>query len=299
MAWIQIYINTSKNKVDEISELLLEIGCLSITYTNAGNTPIFELDPGDVKYWQDTEVVGLFDATVDTAAITAFLRKQSVFSSGLYYRFEQVEDKDWEREWMDSFHPMQFGERLWVCPSWCTIPDNYACRRVLLDPGLAFGTGTHETTALCLEWLDSMNLQGKTIVDFGCGSGILAIAAVKLGAERAIGIDIDPKAILASRENAERNGVADLVEWYLPNDAPGLKADVVVANILASPLKALKREICSYANAGGSIALSGILVEQAKSVEDEYAELLALENSQQKGEWVRISGRLLPVKKAI
>lgn len=292
MAWIQIYINTTKNRVDEISELLLAIGCLSITYTNAGDTPIFELDPGDVAYWQDTTIVGLFDATVDTAAITAFLQKQSVFSSGLHHRFEQVEDKDWEREWMDSFHPMQFGERLWVYPSWRAVPHSDACC-VLLDPGLAFGTGTHETTALCLEWLDRINLRGKTIVDFGCGSGILAIAALKLGASRAIGIDIDPKAIVASRENAERNGVADLVEWYLPNDAPEFKADVVVANILASPLKALKREVCSYANAGGLIALSGILVEQAKSVEDEYAELLALETSEQKGEWVRISGRLL------
>ena len=298
MAWIQIYIDTSKNKVDEVSDLLLAIGCLSITYCNAGDTPIFELGPGDVEYWQDTSIVGLFNATVDTAAITDFLQKQPIFSSGLYHRFEQIEDKDWEREWMGNFHPIQFGKRLWVCPSWRAAPDSDACC-VLLDPGLAFGTGTHETTALCLEWLDRMNLQGKTIVDFGCGSGILAIAALKLGAAHAIGIDIDPRAILASRENAERNGVADLVEWYLRNDAPEFKADVVVANILAGPLKALKWEVCSYTNTGGLIVLSGILAEQAKSVEDEYAKLLALETSQQKGEWVRISGRLLPTRKTV
>ncbi|MCL3782939.1 50S ribosomal protein L11 methyltransferase, partial [Prolixibacteraceae bacterium JC049] len=147
--------------------------------------------------------------------------------------------KDWEREWMDNFHPMCFGQRLWICPSWRDVPDENAVN-VMLDPGLAFGTGTHPTTAMCLQWLDGLDLAGKTIIDFGCGSGILAIAALKLGAAKAIGIDIDPQAIQASRDNAERNGVSERLELYLPKDQPeAMTADVVVANILAGPLREL------------------------------------------------------------
>jgi ribosomal protein L11 methyltransferase len=289
MPWIQIFINTIKNNVDEISDLLFDVGCLSVTYTNAGDAPVFELKPGDINYWQDTTVVGLFDAAVDTDLITTFLQGQPIFAAGLNHRFEQVEDKDWEREWMDNFHPMQFGQRLWICPSWRDVPNPNACN-VMLDPGLAFGTGTHETTALCLEWLESIDLTGKTVVDFGCGSGILAIAALKLGASHAIGIDIDPKAITASKENAERNDVAGLAEWHLLDNAPTCNADIVVANILAGPLIALKQLVCSYANINGAVVLSGILEEQVESVEAEYAELLTLDTSSQKGQWMRVSG---------
>src|SRR5574344_2870525 len=143
----------------------------------------------------------------------------------------QLLDKDWVREWMDQFHPLKCGTKLWICPSWCPVPDSEAVN-VMLDPGLAFGTGTHPTTSLCLQWLDSLDLTGKTVIDFGCGSGILAIAALKLGAAKAIGIDIDPQAIQASRDNAERNGVSDRLELYLPKDQPEeMKADGVVANI--------------------------------------------------------------------
>ena len=291
MAWIQICIDTTADKADEIGDLLFEKGCLSVTYTNAATSdnPLFELTPGDVEYWRDTTVIGLFDAAVETNQLTATLRDQPAFSMGLHCRFEQVEDKDWEREWMANFHPMQFGERLWICPSWCDIPDPDACN-VILDPGLAFGTGTHETTALCLEWLEAMDLAGKTVLDFGCGSGILAIAALKLGASRAIGIDIDPKAIIASRENSERNGISNACEWYLPQDAPECKADVVVANVLAEPLKALKQNICAYAYEHGAVALSGILDTQVEAIENDYAELLKLDVSVRRGQWARVSG---------
>lgn len=179
----------------------------------------------------DTDVIGLFDAETDMKAVVAQLEQHPLLGAGFAHKIEQLEDKDWEREWMDNFHPMRFGERLWICPSWRDVPDENAVN-VMLDPGLAFGTGTHPTTSLCLQWLDGLDLNGKTVIDFGCGSGILAIAALKLGAAKAIGIDIDPQAIQASRDNAQRNGVSERTELYLPQDQPeSMKADVVVANI--------------------------------------------------------------------
>lgn len=191
---------------------------------------------------------------------------------------------------MENFHPMRFGERLWICPSWRDVPDPSAVN-VMLDPGLAFGTGTHPTTALCLEWLDSLDLAGKTVIDFGCGSGILAIAALKLGAARAIGIDIDPQAIQASRDNARRNGVEDRLALFLPQDKPnGLHADVVVANILAGPLRELAPLISILPAKGGVIGLSGILASQAESVCEAYQEIFSLEPIAEKAEWCRITG---------
>ncbi len=197
--------------------------------------------------------MALFDAETDMQEIVAALREQGQIQQQTAYKVEQIEDKDWEREWMDNFHPLKFGKRLWICPSWREIPDPTAVN-VMLDPGLAFGTGTHPTTALCLEWLDSLDLQDKTVIDFGCGSGILAIAALKLGAKNAIGIDIDPQAIQASRENAKRNGVEDRLQLYLSADTPNdLKADVVVANILAGPLKELAPIISSLVIPQGNL----------------------------------------------
>ncbi len=190
---------------------------------------------------------------------------------------------------MDNFHPIQFGERLWICPSWRDIPDPDAVN-VLLDPGLAFGTGTHATTALCLKWLESQDLTGKTVVDFGCGSGILGIAAIKLGAERMIGIDIDPQALEASLDNANRNGVADKLEVYLPENQPEFSADIVVANILAQPLRELYSVILGLLKPGGKIAMSGILTEQAQSVADVYAPFIELDDIAIEGDWTRVSG---------
>jgi ribosomal protein L11 methyltransferase len=186
---------------------------------------------------------------------------------------------------------MRFGERLWICPSWRDVPDETAVN-VMLDPGLAFGTGTHPTTSLCLQWLDGLDLNGKTVIDFGCGSGILAIAALKLGAAKAIGIDIDPQAIQASRDNAERNGVSDRLELYLPDDQPAeMKADVVVANILAGPLRELAPLISVLPVAGGLLGLSGILASQAESVCEAYTNLFNLDPVVEKEEWCRITGQ--------
>ncbi|SUH34594.1 50S ribosomal protein L11 methyltransferase [Salmonella enterica subsp. enterica] len=186
----------------------------------------------------DTDVIGLFDAETDMKDVVAILEQHPLLGAGFAHKIEQLEDKDWEREWMDNFHPMRFGERLWICPSWRDIPDENAVN-VMLDPGLAFGTGTHPTTSLCLQWLDGLDLNGKTVIDFGCVQAFCDCRA-ETGSAKAIGIDIDPQAIQASRDNAERNGVSDRLELYLPKDQPeAMKADVVVANILAGPLREL------------------------------------------------------------
>ena len=235
-------------------------------------------------------VIGLICAVL-VLAVVAILENHPLLGAGFAHKIEQLEDKDWEREWMDNFHPMRFGERLWICPSWRDVPDENAVN-VMLDPGLAFGTGTHPTTSLCLQWLDSLDLTGKTVIDFGCGSGILAIAALKLGAAKAIGIDIDPQAIQASRDNAERNGVSDRLELYLPKDQPEeMKADVVVANILAGPLRELAPLISVLPVSGGLLGLSGILASQAESVCDAYADSFTLDPVVEKEEWCRITGR--------
>ena len=189
---------------------------------------------------------------------------------------------------MDNFHPMKFGQRLWICPSWREVPEPNAVN-VMLDPGLAFGTGTHPTTALCLEWLESLDLSGKTVIDFGCGSGILAIAAIKLGAHKVVGIDIDPQALLASKDNAERNGVADKLEVYLPQEQPqNLVADVVVANILAGPLRELSTVIASLVKPNGDLAMSGVLDTQAQDVATYYNGVFNIEPIKELNEWCEL-----------
>ncbi|QHM73612.1 50S ribosomal protein L11 methyltransferase [Mixta intestinalis] len=290
MPWIQIKINTTGADAEALGDLLMEQGAVSVTFQDTHDTPVFEPLPGETRLWGDTDAIGLFDAETDMAEIVSLLEQDPLLGQGFRHKIEQIEDKDWEREWMENFHPMRFGQRLWICPSWRDVPDPDAVN-VMLDPGLAFGTGTHPTTALCLSWLDGLNLQGKTVIDFGCGSGILAIAALKLGAAQAIGIDIDPQAIQASRDNAERNGVSDRLALYLPHQQPAeLSADVVVANILAGPLRELAPQISALPKSGGHLGLSGILASQAESVCEAYAERFALDPVAEKEEWCRITG---------
>ncbi|MFP1936234.1 50S ribosomal protein L11 methyltransferase [Lonsdalea quercina] len=290
MPWIQLKINTSGAHAEPLGDALVESGAVSVTFQDTHDTPVFEPLPGETRLWGDTDVISLYDAETDMKAVVAILEQEPLLGAGFKHKIEQLEDKDWEREWMDNFHPMQFGKRLWICPSWRDIPDPEAVN-VMLDPGLAFGTGTHPTTALCLQWLDGLDLQGKTVIDFGCGSGILAIAALKLGAARAIGIDIDPQAIQASRDNAQRNGVSERLELYLPQDQPeALSADVVVANILAGPLRELAPLIGALPNAGGHLGLSGVLATQAANVSEAYQDKFTLDPVAEKEEWCRITG---------
>lgn len=291
MPWIQLRVSTNEEKAEQVSDMLMGWGAQAVSFVDAQDTPIYEPMPGEVIYWTNTVVVGLFDAEHPMDKVVKQLQQVSFFKDGVDYKLEQLEDKDWEREWMDNFHPIKFGSRLWVCPSWRDIPDPTAVN-VMLDPGLAFGTGTHPTTALCMQWLDATIEPQQTVVDFGCGSGILGIAALKLGAKRVIGVDIDPQAIEASTANAKRNHVEGQIELYLPKDQPSdFQADVVVANILAGPLAELKAVISSYVKPGGKLALSGILESQAQSVIDAYSDEFSFAPIAVQEEWVRLSAQ--------
>ncbi|MCT8342659.1 MULTISPECIES: 50S ribosomal protein L11 methyltransferase [Photorhabdus] len=290
MPWIQLRLNTTGQLAESLGDTLIENGAVSVTFQDSHDNPVFEPLPGETRLWGDTDVIGLYDAETDMKAVISQLEQVPELGKGFIHKIEQLEDKDWEREWMDNFHPMRFGNRLWICPSWRDVPDPDAVN-VMLDPGLAFGTGTHPTTSLCLQWLDSLNLEGKTVIDFGCGSGILAIAALKLGATHAIGIDIDPQAIQASRDNAERNGVLERLTLYLAKDAPtDLESDVVIANILAGPLRELAPVIGALPKPGGLLGLSGILTNQAESVIQAYTDKFVIDPVAEQEEWCRISG---------
>jgi ribosomal protein L11 methyltransferase len=290
MPWIQLTVAAPEKHAPLVGDMLQGNGALAVTYRDAQDNPIFEPPLGEVLYWQETLVTGLFPAETDLKPVLANLQKSRFFDDGFNYKTDQLEDKDWEREWMDNFHPIQFGERLWVCPSWREIPEPDAVN-LMLDPGMAFGTGTHPTTALCLRWLDGQDLRGKTVVDFGCGSGILAIAALLLGAERAIGIDIDQQALIASRDNAERNGVAERLEVYLPSQQPSLQADVVLANVLAGPLQDLADVIQAFVGPQGELVMSGILERQIDAVQAAYSANFDFSPAQVQAEWVMLHAK--------
>jgi ribosomal protein L11 methyltransferase len=289
MPWIQLKINSQAEYAEQIGEMLSANGAQAVTFVDAKDTPMYEPKPGEVMLWPDTQIVGLYDAQYDMSRVISQLSKSKLLSKNFNHKLDQLEDKDWEREWMINFHPMQFGERLWICPSWRDVPDPNAVN-VMLDPGLAFGTGTHQTTSLCLRWLDNLKLSEATVVDFGCGSGILGIAALKLGAQRVVGIDIDPQALLASQDNANRNDVGEKIELYLPEHQPELQADVVLANILAAPLRELRTVITAYCKTGGKLVLSGILDNQAQEINDLYSQDFHMEPIEIDGEWARVSG---------
>ena len=289
MPWLQVRLAITPDQAETYEDALLGVGAVSVTFMDAEDQPIFEPDLGTTPLWSNTHLLALFEADTDPVNLVAHLQ---LLTGGELptHEIEHIADQDWERSWMDNFQPMRFGRRLWIVPSWHTAPEPEAVN-LLLDPGLAFGTGTHPTTALCLEWLDGQDLANCSVIDFGCGSGILAIAALLLGAPKAIGTDIDPQALEASRDNAGRNGI-DPARFpvYLPADMPQQPAEVVVANILAGPLVSLAPQITSLVQAGGCLALSGILAEQAEEVRNAYAAAFDLDPTAIKDGWVRISG---------
>ncbi|WP_312905039.1 50S ribosomal protein L11 methyltransferase [Stutzerimonas nitrititolerans] len=289
MPWLQLRLAIAPEQASTLEDALLGVGAVSVTFMDAEDQPIFEPDLGTTPLWSKTHLLALFEADVDESNLLAHLQ---LLAGGELpdYQLERIEDQDWERSWMDNFQPMRFGRRLWIVPSWHAAPEPDAVN-LLLDPGLAFGTGTHPTTALCLEWLDEQDLRGQQVIDFGCGSGILAIAALLLGAEQAIGTDIDPQALEASRDNAGRNGIDPArFPLYLPEQLPAAQADMVVANILAGPLVALAPQITALVKPGGRLALSGVLAEQAEEVRAAYRNTFDLDPTEEKDGWVRISG---------
>ena len=273
-AWQEWSLNTAASLVESLEEWLFEQGALAVTLEDDADQPLLEPGPGETPIWDAVKVTALFAADVDLAPIVASVPRE-VLTQDATDDIKGLADKDWERVWMDDFRPMRLGERLWICPSWTDVPDPNAVN-VLLDPGLAFGTGTHATTAMCLSALDDLITGGEAVADYGCGSGILAIAALKLGAATALGIDNDPQALVASRDNAERNAIQDeQLLLGLPDcrdeQAWSAKADVVVANILAEPLIQLSDRLLALMTPGGTVLMTGVLIEQAPRLIDHYA----------------------------
>lgn len=289
MAWKQVVFHTHTALAERLSDALHELGAAAVTLQDDADQPVLEPLPGETPLWQQTRVEGLFEQDADFPALLQALKQVISPETLPAYDIQDVPDQDWERAWLDNFKPMQFGHRLWIVPSAYEAEDPQAVN-IRLDPGLAFGTGTHPTTALCLRWLDGADLNGKRVIDFGCGSGILAIAAAKLGASEVVGTDIDPQALQASADNARENGVENAIVLVPAEGFSSKPVDILLANILANPLKALAEQFSAYVKPGGEIVLSGILQEQAQEVLLIYQTWFKMQEPVVQDEWVMLYG---------
>jgi len=294
MHYQQVVITVPQDQVDVLSDALIEHGALStaIEDANAGSEneqPIFgEPDMPTEEVWQQSNIVALFDEQADIETIVQQAAQSCAIAVPAYY-LESVPEQDWVRLTQSQFEPIQISPRLWITPSWHTLPAKADVINLQLDPGLAFGTGSHPTTHLCLQWLDQ-NIHGsEKVLDYGCGSGILTIAALKLGAQSATGVDIDQQAIRASLDNAQKNQVE--ARFFLPDELPeNEQFDIVIANILANPLRLLAQMLAERTRTGGQIVLSGILAEQTDELSSIYAQWFKLNQPRLDDGWVCISG---------
>ena len=296
MPFLQLTLTLGAADPEPFEDVLLGVGASSITLEDAQDNPVLEPAPGTTPLWPRVKLKALFDADVSREAILDALRT-SLGQEIPLSQFAVIEDRVWEREWLKDFKPMRFGKRLWICPGGQTppdsrfpIPDSERPCIITLDPGLAFGTGTHPTTALCLEWLDANDMRGKRVIDYGCGSGILAIAALKLGAREVHAVDIDPQALLATKDNATLNAVQDRLRVSTVSELKGVQADVLLANILAEPLKELAPAFSELVVCGGRIVLSGVLTLQAQEVAARYTPWFDIAPAAIRDDWARIDG---------
>ncbi len=304
MAWQQLHLQCEKNNVDLAEALLLEAGALSIALDDAGDQPLFEPLPGESPLWDEVILTGLFDATTDAGSRQAI--EQLSHEIGAQVQASRtwvsaVDDKDWEREWMSNYQPIECANNLWIVPNWLT-PPNPEATNIIMDPGLAFGTGYHATTRLCLDWLTEQDLTDKVVIDYGCGSGILGIAALLLGARQVYAVDIDPQAVLATNQNAERNQVDNRLQAFLPEDfnkywqQNNIKlVEVMVANILAKPLIGLAPYFATLMAPKSRIVLAGLIESQTEQVTEAYQPYFALDpkhafTAQEDQHWQRLSG---------
>lgn len=292
MAFLQIRVLSTHPEFAE--ELLLACGASAVSLVDAGDDPVLEPAPGATPLWSHTVAIGLFDADADADPILRRLREELPDGAGAECSIERIEDQDWVRVWLKDCQPLKFGDRLWVCPREKRVEEP-GCMTLVLDPGLAFGTGTHPSTALCLDWIARNPVADARVLDFGCGSGILGIATLLLGAQSCVAVDIDPQAIRAARENALDNGVDERMQ-ALPHDAPfepfaePFAADIVLANILARPLIELAPLLAASLRTGGRIVLAGLLDRQARDVRAAYAEWFEFEPDASQEGWTRVSG---------
>lgn len=287
MPWLQYRLETSAQLAARCEAELLSLGAEAVTLEDNADQPLFDEGKGEQLLWRQTRITGLFPADTDTASLWQSLPADLAQQCQQYA--EILEDKDWEREWMQRYAPLQYAANLWICPSWLQPPDANAIN-IMLDPGLAFGTGTHATTAMCLRHLAGLQLAGCQLTDFGCGSGVLGIGALLLGAQTVLAVDTERQALLATRANAQRNGISEhQLRLCLPDQLDGTEqADVVIANILAGPLCTLAPILCQQLRPGGSLILSGILVEQVPLLQASYA--IELSVAAEEDGWVVLTG---------
>jgi len=290
MPWLQLLMDSSADAAERLAEAMSAAGAAAVTLQDSADQPLYEPPPGATPLWRATRVVGLFDADEEGEAVLARLRGALDGAPLPPWRWELLEDREWSRVWEERFAPMRFGERLWIVPGAHTPPVADAVN-IRLDPGLAFGTGTHPTTRLCLEWLDRHPPAGLQVIDYGCGSGILALAAARLGALSVAAVDNDPQALIATRENARRNEVASLVHPFPPESLPEVPADLLLANILAGPLISLAPRLTRLVRPGGRLLLSGILEPQADAVESAYSDSFHFTPAACQEGWVRLVGK--------
>lgn len=288
--WFEVSVSVAREGVEVVEAVLEELGALAITLEDDADNPVLEPGPGSTPLWPSVHLRGLFDAAVAREHITTALQQEAGINRPDLMQWRQVDDQDWTRAWMDRFQPMQFGHHLWIVPTGMQIPFDERNVEIRLDPGLAFGTGTHPTTALCLQWLDGQNLEGTRVIDFGCGSGILGIAAALQGSSRVVCIDNDPQALEATAANALRNEVESRIVCQAPEEFDGRDADIVLANILAGPLIELAPLLSNSVRRGGRIVLSGILEEQAEEVAKAYQQAFGEMESASSDGWVRLAG---------
>ncbi len=288
--WRQLSAATGEVEAESLSDHFFDLGALSVSLQDEGDQPLFEPKPGEIPLWRNTRVIALFEPDVDLSSVRSAVTDAFGEDMVAHWREEDIQDQAWERAWLAHFRPMQFGGRLWIVPTGFELPAQEDAVCVNLDPGLAFGTGTHPTTALCLQWLDSQPLQGKSVIDFGCGSGILAIAALLLGADKAVATDIDPQALIATHDNACKNGVEDKMDCYLSSLMPRMQTDIMLANILANPLIELAGKLAEWVSPGGFVVLSGILREQSSDVMAAYVPYFAMDNPVFLEDWTRLVG---------
>jgi len=287
MPWLQVKVAAEASRADAIEEVFNELGAVSITYEDAGNAALLEPAPGSMPLWDSLRVVGLFPDDVQPESVRSALAAQC--DSLPEPQFEHIADREWERAWLDDWRPLQFGRRLRVTPLEASVEDEDAVV-VRLDPGLAFGTGTHTTTALCLEWLERRSLKDCHVLDFGCGSGILAIAALLLGARTATAVDIDPQALEATRANAGVNAVSDRVHTLEADRPLHGPFEIVVANILAEPLIGNAARLAAVQARGGRLALAGLLTNQAERVAEAFAHAYRIDCAAEREGWALLEG---------